>query len=303
MRGGSTLSSDLEPYSSDRLLRLATYASMATALVLIGVKFFGWLMTGSVSVLASLVDSLMDGGASLVNLIAVRYSLRGADADHRFGHGKAESLAGLGQATFIAGSALFLLIESVDRLLHPRSLGNLRAGIIVIAFSILVTLALVSVQRYVIRRTQSVAIRADALHYITDLLTGLSVILALGLVMGFGWHGADAWFAVGIAFYIFYSAWQIAREALQILMDKELSEELRNHITRIATEHPQVYAVHELRTRSSGREAIIQLHLDLDPEQTLREAHTIADEVEAAIRLDFPNSDIIIHQDPRDMKR
>ncbi len=303
MRGGSTSSSDLKPYSSDKLLRFATYASMATALVLIGVKLFGWLMTGSVSILASLVDSLMDAGASLVNLIAVRYSLRGADADHRFGHGKAESLAGLGQATFIAGSALFLLIESVDRLFHPRSLGNLQAGVVVIAFSILVTLALVSVQRYVIRRTQSVAIRADALHYVTDLLTGFSVILALGLVMGFGWNGADAWFAMAIAFYIFYSAWQIAQEALQILMDKELPEELRHRITRIATEHPQVYAVHELRTRSSGRDAIIQLHLDLDPEQTLREAHTIADEVEAAIRLDFPNSDIIIHQDPRDMKR
>lgn len=276
---------------------------MATALMLIGVKFIGWLMTGSVSILASLVDSLMDGGASLVNLIAVRISLRGADADHRFGHGKAESLAGLGQATFIAGSALFLLIESVDRLFHPRSLGNLRAGIVVIAFSILVTLALVSVQRYVIRRTQSVAIRADALHYVTDLLTGFSVILALGLVMGFGWHGADAWFAMGIAFYISYSAWQIAREALQILMDKELSDDLRSRITRIATAHPQVYAVHELRTRSSGRQVIIQLHLDLDPEQTLREAHAIADEVEAAIRLDFPNADIIIHQDPRDVER
>jgi len=212
-----------------RLLRLATNASVATAAILIAGKLVAWAMTGSVSVLASLVDSMMDVAASLINLFAVRYALMPADHEHRFGHGKAESLAGLAQTTFIAGSAVFLILQAFDRLLHPRPLEDVGVGVGVMVFAILATLALLILQRHVIRVTGSTAIRADALHYTTDVLTNASIIIAL-LLSGYGWPGIDALFALGIAVYILYSAWHIGHEAFQLLMDRELPDEQRQRI-------------------------------------------------------------------------
>lgn len=280
------------------MLRLATYSSVTTASVLILVKIAAWALTGSVSVLASLIDSLMDAGASLINLFAVRYSLAPPDAEHRFGHGKAESLAGLAQATFISGSAAFLIVEAIGRLLHPRSLEQVGIGIGVMGFAIIVTLILLLIQRYVIRRTGSTAIRADALHYATDLLTGVSTIAALGLTLLFGWSDLDAWFAIGIAVYIVYGAWKIGYDSLQVLLDRELPDEQRQRIRKLALAHPEVLGVHDLRTRQSGRLSIIQLHLNMEGQLSLIEAHRIADEVEASIRHAFPDSDVIIHEDP-----
>ena len=184
--------------STSSLLRLATYASVVTAMTLIAAKFVAWLVTGSVSVLASLIDSLMDAAASLINLFAVRYSLMPADGEHRFGHGKAESLAGLAQATFIAGSAVFLILHATERLQHPRALQNVSVAISVMAFSVIATLVLVGIQRYVIQRTGSTAIRADSLHYMSDLLTNVSIIVALVLAV-YGWPGLDPVFAIGVA--------------------------------------------------------------------------------------------------------
>jgi len=292
------MASDLAPARSERLLRRATYASVTTAAILILAKFVAWALTGSVSVLASLVDSLMDLGASAVNLIAVRYSLAPPDAEHRFGHGKAESLAGLAQATFIAGSAVFLIFEAVDRLLHPRALTDIGVGIAVMVFSIVVTVVLLAVQRHVIRLTGSTAIRADALHYGTDLATGVSVIVALVLAQAFGWNGLDAWFAIAIAVYIVVSAWQIGRDAFQMLLDRELPDDQRVRIESLALGHPDVLGVHDLRTRQSGRLPIIQLHLEIDAGRPLADAHRIAKEVEVSILQAFPHADVTIHQDP-----
>lgn len=280
-----------------RLLRLATYASVATAVVLILGKLGAWLLTGSVSVLASLVDSLMDAGASLINLFAVRYALTPADEAHRFGHGKAEPLAGLAQAAFIGGSAVFLILYAVDRIRHPQPLAELGVGIAVMVFAIVTTLGLLLVQRHVIRRTGSTAIRADSLHYQTDLLTNVSVIFALALA-AFGWPGVDPIFAIGIALYIFYSAGQIAFEALQLLMDRELPDEDRERIRSLALRHPEVRGMHDLRTRRSGLLVIIQLHLDLDRDLPLHRAHAIGDETAQAIREAFPDADVTIHHDP-----
>jgi ferrous-iron efflux pump FieF len=280
-----------------RLLRLATYASVATASLLILVKLVAWLITGSVSVLASLVDSLMDVGASVVNLLAVRWSLQPPDADHRFGHGKAESLAGLGQAAFIAGSALFLALQAIDRLVHPQPLTDLGVGVVVMLFAMAATGVLLTFQRYVVRQTGSTAIRADALHYATDLASNSATLLALMGAM-FGWMGLDPLFALGIALYIFYSALQIAREAVDLLMDRELSEDDRNKIKSVAIGVPGVLGVHELRTRRSGHIAVIQLHVELADDQPLRRAHAITDQVEAGLRAEFPGADITIHQDP-----
>jgi len=278
-------------------LRRATYASVATALVLIAVKLLAWLWTGSVSMLASLVDSLMDSIASAINLVAVRYSLVPPDAEHRFGHGKAEPLAGLAQAGFVCGSAVFLLFHAIDRLRFPRLLRDIEVGIAVMVFSIVVTAGLLTLQRSVIRQTESTAIRADALHYATDLLTNLAVIAGLGLA-SLGWAWADSVFAIGIAAYIFYSAVRIGSEAFQQLMDRELEPEAQQQILAIARAHPSVLGVHDLRTRRSGRLRFVQLHLELDDGLPLTQAHAVADEVEERILAILPHAEVIIHQDP-----
>ena len=213
-----------------RLLRLATWWSVGTAVVLILAKGAAWLNTGSVSLLASLIDSLMDAAASVMNLFAVRYALRPPDEEHRFGHGKAESLAALAQAAFITGSAVLLTFEAVNRLVNPEPLSNPLAGIWVMVFAIFATLLLLAVQRYVVRETGSVAIRADSLHYLTDLLTNLVTIAAIALFMA-GFERADALLALAIAAYIFYSAAGIGMQAVQDLMDRELSDELQRRMT------------------------------------------------------------------------
>jgi len=286
------------PSDAAKLLRIATYASVATATLLILAKTVAWLLTGSVSVMASLVDSVMDAGASLINLFAVRYSLMPADDEHRFGHGKAEALAGLGQATFIAGSAVFLVLHAFDRLLHPQPLAQIGVGLAVMLFAILATVVLLWIQHYVIKRTNSTAIRADALHYATDLATNSATVLAL-LLAQLGWSGLDPLFALGIAAYILYSAYHIAWEASQLLLDRELSAQEREQIESIAQSTPRVLGLHGLRTRQSGQTKVIQLHLELDDDLSLADAHRISQAVDEALRARFPAADITIHQDPK----
>ena len=283
--------------TDSRLMRMATYASISVAITLCIVKIAAWLATGSVAILSSLVDSFLDLLTSAINLVAVHHALMPADREHRYGHGKAEAIAGLAQAAFIAGSSVFLTFEACARLLRPQAVENGVIGIAVMAFSIVLTLALVRFQRYVIRRTQSVAIAADSLHYASDLLLNASVIIALVLGMYWGWHFADPVFALLVAGVILGSAWQIGKQALVQLMDQELPTEVREEIKSLALLHPQVMNLHELKTRRSGRQYFIQLHLEMDGELKLREAHQIASEVEAAICEAFPNAEVIIHQD------
>jgi ferrous-iron efflux pump FieF len=282
-----------------RLLRLATTWSVATAGLLIFVKFGAWLETGAVSLLASLIDSLMDVAASIINLVAVRYSLRPADEEHRFGHGKAESLAALTQAAFITGSALLLSFEAVDRLINPRAIEQPLIGIWVMVFAIVATLVLLGIQRHVVAKTGSLAIKADSVHYQTDLLTNLATIAAITLAM-VGWTQADAIFGLGIAAYILWSAFRIGRSATQHLMDHELSADAQQRILDIALSHPHVRGVHELRTRQSGQTPFIQLHVELDGNMLLSRAHHIGDDVEAMIKEAMPGADVLIHQDAGD---
>lgn len=278
-------------------MRLATHASVITALVLIFVKLGAWWLTESVSVMASLIDSLMDAIASILNLAAVRYSLQPADEDHRFGHGKAEPLAGLAQSAFIAGSAMFLVLHAVDRLVHPQPVLEIGVGIGVMVFAIAATLGLLAIQRHVVRATGSTAIRADSLHYFTDLLTNLSIIGAL-VLSGLGLTGVDPLIAIAIAMYILYSAWQIGGDSVHLLMDREMPDEEKDEIREIARRHPEVRGIHELRMRRSGQTYIIQLHLELDKGMSLAEAHRISDDVEGEIMCIFPGADVLIHQDP-----
>lgn len=281
-----------------RLLRVATLASVGIACTLIAAKASAWAMTGSVSVLSTLIDSLMDAGASLVNVFAVRNAIKPADSEHRFGHGKAEPLAGLGQAAFVAGSSLFLVIEAVDRVISPTTITRHGVGIGVMVFAIIATLALVSFQSYVIRRTKSLAISADSLHYRGDVLIHGSVIVSLLVSANFGVNYLDPIFGIGIAVYLLWNAGSIARNALHELMDRELGAEERDRVIAIAMQNPEVKDIHDLRTRSAGPRSFIQFHLELDKNISLLRAHEISDDVEAKVRAAFPGSGVIIHQDP-----
>ena len=287
-----------DPVLKARLMRRATNASVLVAVILIAAKLAAWLSTGSVAMLASLVDSLLDALASLANLLAVRHALTPADAEHRFGHGKAEALAGLGQAALIAGSALFLIVESIDRLTNPQPVQHGATGIVVMLVSIAFTAALVLYQRRVVRQTGSLAVTADRLHYVGDLLTNAAVIAALliGTQDRFTWF--DPACALAIAGVIVKSAIDIVRSALDHLMDRELADADRERIREVVLAHPESRDLHDLRTRQSGNQAFIQFHLELDPRITLREAHRISDEIEAQILELFPGAEVIIHQDP-----
>ncbi|HCP53376.1 MAG: divalent metal cation transporter FieF [Pseudomonadaceae bacterium] len=283
-----------------RLMRLASFAALALALSLALAKAIAWWLSGSVSLLAGLTDSLLDGAASLLNLIAVHYALRPADDDHRYGHGKAEALAGLGQALFIGASAVLVGVQGVDRLLHPQPLQAEALGIAVMVLSLVMTMALLVYQRYVVKLTGSTAIHADSLHYRSDLLLNSSILLAL-FIASFGFVQVDAIFAIGIAFYILWSAISIAREAAAVLMDKELSPEISEHMHELACAVPGVVGAHDLRTRISGTHWFVQLHAELPGSLSLSQAHAICDQVEAAICKEYPRAEVLVHADPLEL--
>ena len=283
---------------SSRLMRRASYAAVTVASILVIAKAVAWLMTDSVAMLSSLVDSLLDVVASGFNLFAIRHALMPADAEHRFGHGKAEPLAGLGQAVFIGGSAVFLLFESANRLIHLQPIQNGMVGVSVMIFSIVLTLMLVTYQRYVVRESGSVAVAADSVHYKTDLLVNVGVIGGLLAVVMLEWRFVDPLVAIAVAGYISYSAWKIFQTSYNMLMDHELPDADRQRIKDIVHAHPEVRSMHDLRTRSSGLSTFIQLHLEMDGEMTLLRAHHIADEIELLVREAFPEAEVMIHQDP-----
>lgn len=279
-------------------MRRATYASVAVALLLILLKAGAWLMTDSVSLLTTLVDSLTDFGASVLNLIAVRQALQPPNQQYRFGYGKAEPLAGLGQAAFVAGSAMFLIVESVRRLITPHPVGHEGVGVAVMLIAMALTFALVRYQRRVIARTGSLAIGADALHYQGDFLVHGGVILALLANMWLDVPWLDPLFALGVAGYILFTARGIAIGSLGALMDRELPEADRERIAAIALAHPEVLNIHDLRTRTSGMQAFIQFHLTLPDDLSLLRAHEIAEAIEAEVGAAFPGAGVIVHEDP-----
>ena len=287
-----------EPATAQRLRLRATYASLGVALLLIAAKLVVWISTGSVALLSSLVDSMVDAAASLVTFFAVRHATVPADREHRFGHGKAEPLAALGQSAFLVGSAVLLMFEAVRRLVSPAPIEDPVAAIAVMAFSIVVTLALVAYQHHVVHHTGSLAIGADELHYRGDLALNLGVIATLAITSLFRVPLLDPLFGGAVGLWIIYSAANIARLSLVQLMDRELPDNERAHVRAIAESHPEVTAVHDIRTRIAGPTAFIQLHIEMDGAINLLRAHEISDEVEAQLQAAFPHAEIIIHEDP-----
>lgn len=283
-----------------RLLKLATRASLAVASVLIVAKAIAWWLSGSVSLLAGLTDSLLDGAASFLNLLAVHYALRPADDDHRYGHGKAEALSGMAQSLFIAVSAFLIGFQAIKRIQHPESLGSPGLGILVMVLSIGLTVALLMFQHKVVKETGSAAIRADSLHYRSDLLLNISIMAALGLAL-FGYDQLDAYFGLAIAFYILWSAISIARETISVLMDTELDPAVSTRMLEIANAVPGVLGAHDLRTRISGNHWFVQLHLELPGALTLLVVHDLCEQVEKAIIAEYPKAEVLVHADPQEI--
>ena len=281
-----------------KLTQRAALASIAMAVTLIALKSYAALQTSSMAMLGSLADSGLDLIASLVVLLGVRIAAQPADFDHRFGHGKAEALASLIQVILITISALFIGFRAIQRLLAGAETGQAELGIGVSVIAIVLTAALITYQRHVVKRTGSLAIGTDRLHYSSDLLLNGSVILALVLDQFAGWTGADAVFGVLIAFWLLWGAWQASSDALDQLMDKEWPDDLRERFLAAAKEYPELAGLHDFRTRTSGTHQFAQFHVWVPPHWTVQEAHDRLDRAEEELRERFPNTEILIHVDP-----
>jgi ferrous-iron efflux pump FieF len=280
------------------LIKFASYASLGVAISLVLLKAWGWQETASVSLLSSLADSVLDVLASAITFWAVRYSLSPADAEHRFGHGKSEGLAALMQALIIAGSGLYVLYEAINRILSPQDITAPAIGLGVIAIATVATALLVWLQHYVGRVTGSVAIKADAIHYQSDLIINLGVGLAIILSSWTGFKIIDPLVGIIIAMVVLKSVFSIANHSLKILLDHEIPTEDRRAIKTLALAHPEVQGLHDMKTRFGGSHFIVQFHLEMDPEITLRHSHEIMDVVESQIAQQFPGCEILIHADP-----
>jgi ferrous-iron efflux pump FieF len=280
-----------------RLVRQATMAAVVVAVALAVAKLIAVWLSGSVALLASALDSALDASASMINAVAVRYAQKPADDDHRFGHGKSEALAGLAQTLLITGSGVFVVQHAIARLIHPRPLQLTGAGLVILVVALLATLALVLFQRHAVRVTGSQAVKADALHYASDLASNSAAIIALALARA-GVVQADPWLAIIIALATFYGAVAIAREVLQVLMDRELPAQTQQRIRFIVLSHGDVRGLHALRTRRSGPTTLIQFHLELDPQMPIRDAERVANEVAGLLECEFHGADVLIHQDP-----
>jgi ferrous-iron efflux pump FieF len=285
--------------SSDfRLRRWASFASISVATTLIISKLFAYMVTDSVSVMTSLMDSTFDVITSCVTMFSIIHAATPADEEHRFGHGKIEALAALGQAIFIFGSAGYLFFESVHRFIHPQAVSKPYIGILVMVLSIVLTFFLIAFQRYVIQKTKSVGISADHLHYKGDLLVNIGVLVALVLGYYSPWPYFDPLFAAVISFTLLFSAWKISHESFGILMDQELPAGDRTKIESLVRAHAQVQDIHDLRTRHSGQQLFIEFHLELDGNMTLTRAHDITEEIEMMLYKEFPKAEVLIHQEP-----
>jgi ferrous-iron efflux pump FieF len=276
----------------------AALASVATASFLLILKTVAAWQTGSVAMLGSLADTGLDLLASLITLYGVRLAAVPADRDHRFGHGKAEALAALAQVGIITFSAIGIGWRAIARLINGAVTSDAEFGIGVSLIAILVTFGLIFYQRRVIARTGSLAIETDNIHYQSDLLLNLSVIVALVLDQYLGLAGADPLFGLAIALWLAWGAYKASSRAIDQLMDREWPEERRRRFLEVAARHPELKGIHDLRTRSSGSRHFAQFHVWVKPDMTVADAHDVMDEVERKLGREFPGVEILIHLDP-----
>jgi ferrous-iron efflux pump FieF len=286
-----------------QVMRRAAHASVGVSMFLVAIKTFAYLTSHSVAMLASLADSALDLFTSGLSLFAIREALSPADKEHRFGHGKAEPLAGLAQGAFITASALFVVIQAVQRLINPQPVEHGLTALLVMLISIAAAIALILYQHHAVKRTGSPAISADQTHYLGDLATNIGVVIAILLATVWGWGLADPIIALFVAAVLVGSAWLVFRRSLDQLMDHELPDHARDKIISIVRAHPRVKSLHDLRTRTAGVYTFIQVHIELDPDMALAEAHAVSDEVEHELCAAFDRAEVIIHQDPAGLEQ
>ncbi|MBK5912291.1 hypothetical protein CCR85_12400 [Rhodothalassium salexigens] len=287
---------DLETYTE--LRKWAARASMGVAFTLIAAKAVAWVMSESVAMFGSLADSTLDLAASAMTFLAVKTAIMPPDHNHRFGHGKAEALAALLQAAIMAGSVTFIVFESLRRIGDPVALDHTGLARNVSILAIVLTALLVSFQHWAVKRTGSVAIAADQMHYRGDLALNLSVIAAMEVYRLGGPAWADGAFGLLVAGYLGWHAWQVAVPAVDVLMDKEFSKAERDEIFNLVMGNGEVQGLHDLKTRNAGMQQFIQMHVEIDGRVSLAHAHMIATEIEATVGERFPRAEILIHMDP-----
>jgi len=280
------------------LRRSAALASTAVALFLLGLKGWAVLTTGSSAMVGSLADTLLDLAASAATLVGVWVAAQPADEGHRFGHGKAEAIAALFQVVLISISALVIAAHSVEQFVSGARVQAAGDGIAVSVAAMVATLALLAWQRYVLRRTASLAIGTDHAHYQSDIMLNLAVIAALALDQYAGISGADPLFGIAIGGWLGWNAWKASRNAVMQLMDREWPEEKRQRLLELMAREPELVGVHDLRTRTSGNQDFAQFHVWVDPVMTVRDAHKVMDAIEARVKREFPDVEILIHPDP-----
>ncbi len=281
------------------LTRRITTLSVGTAAVLIVIKGAAWIASGSLAMLASLADSGLDLVASLITFFAVRYAAEPPDAEHRFGHGKAEAFSSLIQAGLVFASAALIGREAIGGLLHPKPVEHGIWGVGVMVVSIVLTLALIRAQAAVMARTRSVAVAGDHAHYAADLASNAVTLLGLAAVALLGWTWVDAAAGLVVAAWLLWGAVGVLRQAADQLMDHELPVEEREQILALLTDDPRIGGVHQLRTRAAGPHIHVQGHMDLAAGQSLAEAHAIMSAAEARVKAAFPTADVLLHPDPR----
>ncbi|MFN3583715.1 cation diffusion facilitator family transporter [Phenylobacterium sp.] len=294
-----TVPHGLSPAQAAALTRRVTALSVATAAILVTMKAAVWTVSGSTALLASMADSALDLAASLTTFFAVRYAHAPPDAEHRFGHGKAEAFASLMQGGLVFASAALVAREAIGNLIDPQPIRQEGWAVAVMAVSIVLTLLLVAAQTRVLKKTASVAVSGDRAHYFSDLASNLIALAGIGAAAWFGIEGFDAVAALAVAALLLWGAIGVFREASGQLMDRELSDEARAEIVRLVTADATLTDVHQLRTRASGPFVHIQMHVDLDPDLTLEAAHRSIVAAEKRILERFPAADILIHADPR----
>lgn len=282
----------------NRLKRLAATLSVSLAVALCFLKIFGSIYTGSLAILSSLIDSLADVFASSLSFVAIKFSTRPASLEHRYGYGRAESISALAQSAFIAGSGLFVMYDGITRIISPAPLEQTDFGIMVMTISLLATLALIAFQKYVTKKTASPAIKADSAHYTVDVLTNLSIIISLLVVKFLGINWFDILTAFVISAYLIFNAYKLAAEAVSALTDRELSPEIRQKVIDIVNNSDGIKGYHDFRSRDLGGTYFFEIHLELDGNLTLNITHQLTDKVEEAIKKQFPEAQVIIHQDP-----
>lgn len=282
----------------NNLKKTAAVASVSVALILLVVKTLGVLYTGSLTVFSSLIDSMSDLFASIVTFWAIRVSTKPADSKHRYGHGKAEALSALVQAAFIFGSGLFVIYDGIYRLLYPQEIHKVNFGIVVMLVCMALTLLLIMFQNYVAKVTNSRAVRADAMHYSVDIMTNVMVIVVLAVTEKLQIWWFDIFGALVIALYLLRSGYKLAQDAISVLMDKELSDDVREKIIKLALECSQICGVHDLRTHDLGGKYLFEMHLELNGDLSLSEVNGYTKQVEIVLQSYFPDAEIVIHQEP-----